>query len=308
MYTVPSDEDDDSLDSGSSTAYWSAPPSADISRRRDRSSPKLPTDGTAPSSPPAGTSGPGDRSSSNAPPGRTTPSTPPSTSPVRSSTPKQKDEVSPEVHALGLNPYPRMRQRRVMPELNDKETPTYDEYMPWMGNNLLLHFITPAQLMHLGCINVNATAGLVSPMFSVNKNDAALASKDRNRSSTFGDNTGIHPVFGRRNWRETSDFEYECLKPSLRLATKLLEMEVAVDLWTALAKPWIRSPGTPLAESKGGYYRYFTGQSTAEEREATVAETRLLDGHVIFEWADLDDACAQTSQAEAEGLRKTGHS
>lgn len=49
--------------------------------------------------------------------------------------------VSPAVKALGTNPYPGLRQRRWIPEL-DTETPRYNVQMPWMGISRILQFVS----------------------------------------------------------------------------------------------------------------------------------------------------------------------
>ena len=49
--------------------------------------------------------------------------------------------ISPAVKALGKNPYPGLRQRRYIPELQ-MNTPRYDINQPWMGTSQILQFIS----------------------------------------------------------------------------------------------------------------------------------------------------------------------
>lgn len=49
--------------------------------------------------------------------------------------------VSPAVKALGKNPYPGLRQRRYIPELQT-HTPRYYINQPWMGTSPILSFIS----------------------------------------------------------------------------------------------------------------------------------------------------------------------
>lgn len=49
--------------------------------------------------------------------------------------------VSPAVKALGTNPYPGLRQRRYIPEL-ETHTPRYNLHRPWMGASSILQFVS----------------------------------------------------------------------------------------------------------------------------------------------------------------------
>jgi hypothetical protein len=49
--------------------------------------------------------------------------------------------VSPAVKALGTDPYPGLRQRRYIPEL-EIHTPRYNLERPWMGKSSILQFVS----------------------------------------------------------------------------------------------------------------------------------------------------------------------
>ncbi|KAH0369928.1 hypothetical protein KCU65_g2960, partial [Aureobasidium melanogenum] len=189
--------------------------------------------------------------------------------------------VSPAVKALGTNPYPGLRQRRWIQEL-ETETPEYNGKMPWMGISRILQFVTPGELQRLGCINLETDDNPeieVSPRFKVDTATLASASKDKTITTIIGNNKDIHPCLRRQNWKQTSDAEYEYLKPVLRIVTKMLEMDGVVDLCHACDIRldthllYIISGGTQLNAS---YYNPSASDKSAYMR------TQLLLANVII--------------------------
>lgn len=192
-------------------------------------------------------------------------------------------EVSPSVLALGKNPYPGLRQSRSIPELN-RNTPAYDPCQPWFGDNPLLRYLTPSKLMKLGCINTGTGVSLpISPQFRIDQEVVARVSRQRTAPGLYmGKHDGIHPIVRRSQFRLTSDYEYECLKPTLRIVTKMLEMDSVLDMV------------------------YYTGRSTPQQRRDTALELEKLVNFVHFEWGDtknLDSVCAKTYPMDEPGLR-----
>ncbi|TIA37828.1 hypothetical protein D6C78_04456 [Aureobasidium pullulans] len=132
----------------------------------------------------------------------------------------------------------------------------------------------------------------------------ANANKDRSAMKLHGDLNGIHPCFRRGNWVETSDFEYELMKPILRVASKMLEMPSLLDMWHALGSPLHHKPGTKMMPK--GSYVYYTGRSSEDERTKTSAEMERLANYVTFRWEDTGGMFACTSVDEKKiGLRGT---
>ena len=193
----------------------------------------------------------------------------------------KRREVGRDVLALGKHPFPGLRQARYVPALR-KYTPVSKPEQPWMGASMMLRYITPQQLLTMGCINLPADVR-VSEQFMVDQVmlEQAWTEPDRIQPN-FGDITGIHPVFRRKNWLGFSDAHYECLKPSLRLASRFLEIPSVLDLLNAVAKPWRKSPGTRLAESKKGFYQFFTGRTTPLDRQWTAGEFVRMQDFVTF--------------------------
>ncbi|KAG9838182.1 hypothetical protein KCU98_g10312, partial [Aureobasidium melanogenum] len=148
-------------------------------------------------------------------------------------------EVSPSVLALGKNPYPGLKQSRPIPDLN-RNTPSYDPCQPWFGDNPLLRYLTPSKLMELGCINTGTGIfSPISPQFRIDHEVAARASRQRTAPGLYiGKHDGIHPIVRRNQFRLTSDYEYECLKPTLRIVTKMLDMDSVLDMLWSLGQRW----------------------------------------------------------------------
>ncbi|KAH0398638.1 hypothetical protein KCU89_g7031, partial [Aureobasidium melanogenum] len=215
--------------------------------------------------------------------------------------------VSPAVKALGTDPYPGLRQRRYIPEL-EIHTPRYNLERPWMGKSSILQFVTPQELQRLGCINLEAddnSAFEVSPRFRVDTETLASASKDRSVMNVIGNNRDIHPCLRRSNWEGTSDAEYEYLKPVLRIVTKMMEMDGVLDLWFALGQPMQKLPQTDMLKAQKVEHRvYYTGRSTVGQRVHTKSEMKALCDYITFQWLHEDEAPGSTlTDIKKRGLR-----
>jgi len=123
--------------------------------------------------------------------------------------------------------------------------------------------------------------------------------------NVIGNNDGIHPVFRRSNWKNTSDAEYEHLKPVLRIATEMMTMDGFLDLWTALGQPLQRLPrNAMLLKQKAEPRVYYTGRTTPAQRGRTQQEMLGLCNYVTFSWEHDDDSSAVTKpDANKRGLR-----
>jgi hypothetical protein len=101
-----------------------------------------------------------------------------------------------------------------------------------------LRFLTPAKLLELGCINTGTGMfSPISPRYRIDPEVAARASKLRTAPQLYvGNPDGIHPLVRRNKFHLTSDYEDECLKPTLRIVTKLLELDSVLDMLWALGQ------------------------------------------------------------------------
>ena len=196
-------------------------------------------------------------------------------------------EVSRSVLALGKEPYPGLKVSHKVPGEYNTTVHDYDYSQPWFGDHAVLHYLTPARLLELGCINTDITP--VSNRFRVDLDVLAKANRSRLAPSHIGNHDGIHPILRRRNFNLTSDYEYECLKPTLRVVTKFLEMENVLDMLWALGQRWTQVRGTKL---KKDVYVYYTGQSTPQQRQETALELVQLAEYVEFSWGDTDTGSA----------------
>jgi len=205
-------------------------------------------------------------------------------------------EVSPSVFALGKEPYPGLKFVRQVPEWN-MTTPEYNYSNPWFGESFILRCLTPARLLELGCINTDTTP--VSNRYRIDNDVAARASRSRIAPQLYiGRHYGIHPVVRRTNFNLTSDYEYECLKPTLRLVSKLLEMDSVLDMLWALGQRWTQVQGTKRMKD---VYVYYTGRSTPQQRRGTALELIRLAEHVCFRFGDTEQYGAHATTSPIDG-------
>ncbi|CAD0106126.1 unnamed protein product, partial [Aureobasidium uvarum] len=218
--------------------------------------------------------------------------------------------VSPAVFALGKNPYPGLHIRRYIPELQ-KYTPEYIVSDPWMGESMILRHITPDELMRLGCINLESDDYPeieISPRFRADEATLAIASTDKRVMNVIGNNKDIHSCFRRSNWEETSDAEYEYLKPVLRIVTEMMGMDSVLDLWFALGQPMQKLPQTKMLKAQKQKHRvYYTGRSTVGQRVHTKSEMRGLQDYVKFSWIHDEVHGSTTADITRSGLRPGDH-
>ncbi|THW64368.1 hypothetical protein D6D20_02909 [Aureobasidium pullulans] len=214
-------------------------------------------------------------------------------------------QVSPSVFKLGKHAYPVLKQRRYA---SNRLTPEYDYNKPWMGDrSYILKLITPKKLLDLGCINIDTSdTSPISPQFRIDYAAAAKASKDRNVSVSPGSEKNIHPLLRRRQFRNTSDWEYEHLKPTLRIVSMMLETSSVLDMLHALGSKLHKKPGTKMFPRD--VWVYYTGRSTHMDRAETALETIKMAKFMYFTWMSGDDsgASAITSPLKTPGLRPNG--
>jgi hypothetical protein len=168
--------------------------------------------------------------------------------------------------------------------------------------------VAPDELHRLGCINLETSENSeieISARFQVDTTVLATASTNRKIRTTTGDNEDIHPCFHRRNWKATSDAEYEYLKPVLRIATKMLAMDGILDLWTALGQPLQRLPQNKmLLEQKEEHRVYYTGRTSPGQRGRTQQEMIMLADFVTFGWKhDVTLSGSTETLVKKRGLR-----
>ncbi|KAI4717169.1 hypothetical protein E4T48_06649 [Aureobasidium sp. EXF-10727] len=126
--------------------------------------------------------------------------------------------------------------------------------------------------------------------------------------NVIGNNNDIHPCFRRSNWKETSDAEYEYLKPVLRIVTEMMGMGSVLDLWFALGQPMKKLPQTQMLKDQKQKHRvYYTGRSTVGQRIYTESEMRGLQDYVRFSWTYDDVHGSTMADITKTGLRPGNH-
>ncbi|THX66856.1 male sterility protein [Aureobasidium pullulans] len=183
---------------------------------------------------------------------------------------------------MGKLPYPQLRNLKHFE--NGKTVPSYNPKLPWMGYGKILRYFTPEALIQFGIINL-------SPSFRISSNfevDPRAIKAIRSKERFAPDNSGIHPIFKNTpdHWDHTSDLMYEYLKPSLRIASKILDMEVVLDFLTAVGKPWVEEEPTLLHEAKSGrkQYSFYPKPLTSAERAVTAEALIHMQDFVDFDW------------------------
>ncbi|TIA31311.1 hypothetical protein D6C78_09011 [Aureobasidium pullulans] len=183
---------------------------------------------------------------------------------------------------MGKLPYPQLRNLKHFE--NGKTVPSYNPKLPWMGYGKILRYFTPEALIQFGIINL-------SPSFRLSSNfevDPRAIKAIRSKERFAPDNSGIHPIFKNTpdHWDHTSDLMYEYLKPSLRIASKILDMEVVLDFLTAVGKPWVEEEPTLLHEAKSGQkqYSFYPKPLTSAERAVTAEALIHMQDFVDFDW------------------------
>lgn len=139
----------------------------------------------------------------------------------------------------------------------------------------------------------------VSRRYRIDTNIAERADKSTTAPRLhIGNHDGIHPIVRRNNFNRTSDYEYECLKPTLRIVTKLLEMNSVLDMLWALGQRWTQVRGTKRLKD---VYVDYTGRSTPQQRQDTALELLQLAEHVCFEWVDFGDTKGEARTTALDG-------
>lgn len=150
--------------------------------------------------------------------------------------------VSQEVFDMGKLPFPSFKLI-AEPEDFDSQTfvQAYDPRDPWFGRSDILRYMTPGELNWRGLVNLRPNLP-VSQQFSVDSN--AVAALKSGQPNVQTSDAGIHPLFRRQNWKDISDVEYEFYKPSLRIASKMLEIDAVLEFFHALGcmEEWTEFP------------------------------------------------------------------
>ncbi|KAI5238381.1 hypothetical protein E4T43_07457 [Aureobasidium subglaciale] len=210
--------------------------------------------------------------------------------------------VSANVLALGKDPYPQLRvDIGSIPDIEGLQQP-WDDTAPWFGHSTILRYITPSSLLDYGSINIDDSQDMpISPQFKVDEVTANTANRDRTSVQYIGNHNNIHPIVRRSNFKDTSPWEYEHLKPSLRILSKMLEMDNVLETFHALGRPMTPVPGTE--KRPGNAYIYTPRQLSDQERADIVLELRRLSNFVYFEWCSNDDGLGETFKLKQPGMR-----
>jgi hypothetical protein len=119
--------------------------------------------------------------------------------------------------------------------------------------------------------------------------DESLKNKDFEEFKNYND-TELHPVFRRKNFHKMDDYDYELLKPVLKLATDILGSSDALGFFAGLlkAKPFTGTPEEQHRLGKGLLWKFSPDVITSLD-QAVDAIMHLRDLGDYVDWDYNDD-------------------
>ncbi|KAI4725456.1 hypothetical protein E4T49_06774 [Aureobasidium sp. EXF-10728] len=182
---------------------------------------------------------------------------------------------------LGEHPFPALKRY--------SGVPTYNDTWHWHGSDPILSSVSVGSLVRLGAINVEPRRKIFTvPRYP--KVDAALKDVpfDPTDIARYND-THFHPIFRRKNFPTTDDYDYELLKPVLKVATDLLSSFETLGFFKGLYKAQ-SFPGTPKEQKrlgKGMLYKFRPETVVSwEDAVDTIRHLRELGEHVTWKFND----------------------
>ncbi|KAG9668165.1 hypothetical protein KCU99_g8513, partial [Aureobasidium melanogenum] len=108
----------------------------------------------------------------------------------------------------------------------------------------------------------------------------------------------FHPIFRRKNFPIMDDYDYELLKPVLKVATELLSSFDTLGFFKGLFNAW-KFPGTPEEQhllGKGMMWRFSPRNvDSGDEAMETIQQLRELGDYVTWQYDDSRSAHRQAS-------------
>ncbi|THY79718.1 hypothetical protein D6C86_01518 [Aureobasidium pullulans] len=167
--------------------------------------------------------------------------------------------------------------------------PAYDERVSWHGGDPVLAAFSVGSLHRFGAMNLRDPNDIFTvPKCSVDV-DESLKNKDFEEFKNYND-TELHPVFRRKNFHKMDDYDYELLKPVLKLATDILGSFDALGFFAGLlkAKPFTGTPEEQHRLGKGLLWKFSPDVITSLDQAVDVI-THLRDLGDYVDWDYNDD-------------------
>ncbi|THX44732.1 hypothetical protein D6D10_00091 [Aureobasidium pullulans] len=167
--------------------------------------------------------------------------------------------------------------------------PAYDERVSWHGGDPVLAAFSVGSLHRFGAMNLRDPNDIFTvPKCSVDV-DESLKNKGFEEFKNYND-TELHPVFRRKNFHKMDDYDYELLKPVLKLATDILGSFDALGFFAGLlkAKPFTGTPEEQHRLGKGLLWKFSPDVITSLDQAVDVI-THLRDLGDYVDWGYNDD-------------------
>ncbi|KAG9561736.1 hypothetical protein KCU71_g8053, partial [Aureobasidium melanogenum] len=188
-------------------------------------------------------------------------------------------------------------QKTAKPDLDPVLTPArldaifrYNDAFHWHGSDPVLSSLSVGSLARFGAINgTNLLRVLIYPTV-----DESLRNRyfDPHGTASYND-AQFHPIFRRKNFPSMDDYDYELLRPVLKVATELLSSFDTLGFFKGLFNAW-EFPGTPEEQhrlGKGMLWRFSPRNiGSWDEAMETIGQLRELGDYVTWEYDDSRSA------------------
>lgn len=191
---------------------------------------------------------------------------------------------------LGEHPFPELKIYSGIPSYNDS--------CHWHGSDPILSSLSVGSLARFGAINVDPRTNLLTvPTYPAV--DESLKNRYFDPAGTARYNDAqFHPIFRRKNFPIMDDYDYELLKPVLKVATELLSSFDTLGFFKGLFNAW-KFPGTPEEQhllGKGMMWRFSPRNvDSGDEAMETIQQLRELGDYVTWQYDDSRSAHRQAS-------------
>ncbi|KAG9843642.1 hypothetical protein KCU98_g5884, partial [Aureobasidium melanogenum] len=191
---------------------------------------------------------------------------------------------------LGEHPFPELK--------NYSGIPAYQDACHWHGSDPILSSLSVGSLARFGAINVDPRTDLLAvPIYPTV--DESLKNKHFDPQGTANYNDAqFHPIFRRKNFPSMDDYDYELLKPVLKVATELLSSFDTLGFFKGLSNAW-KFLGTPEEQyrlGKGMMWRFSPRNiGSWDEAMETIQQLRELGDYITWGYDDYRSAHKQAS-------------
>lgn len=182
---------------------------------------------------------------------------------------------------LGEHPYPELKHYSGIPG--------YDDACHWHASDPILCSLSVGSLARFGAINVEPRRNLQTvPIYPAVDESLKHRYFDPIGSAEYND-TQFHPIFRRKNFPNIDDYDYELLKPVLKVATEVLSSFDTLGFFKGLFNAW-KFPGTPEEKhrlGKGMLWR-FSPRNLGSWGEAmeTIRQLREMGDYITWDYDD----------------------